>query len=266
MKLNPALIILVWTACIMSGCGTRPSHVLSEKKMENVLYDLYLADAEVEENYEIFANDSAKKQEILDAVFKKHKIKERDFDTSLVWYAGNLDKYYKIYQNLSNRYTTLADALREKQDLLTLKPAGEDQFNLWMGETTHTLRSADQLDNRITFRVDSGDFQLNDSYELRFNVLGIRDSIAPIVTFCLQNADTILSVRNDITANGTYSTVLTAPGDSITKVLYGSIYIPAKEKNILLSIYNFGIYQRKNVEAVSPNLELKRPTERITTY
>ena len=93
------------------ACTTKPVYVLSDKKMENVLFDLYIAEVEINENSGIFYNDSAKKQDLLQSVFKKHKISQARFDTSLVWYNANLKRYLKVNDQVTGRYNRWIDNL-----------------------------------------------------------------------------------------------------------------------------------------------------------
>lgn len=98
------------------ACTVKPAYVLSDKKMENVLFDLYIAQTEVGENSAVFYNDSAKKQDLLQSVFKKHKITQAKFDTSLVWYNAHMDRYMKINTQLTERYDRLINQLQSAID------------------------------------------------------------------------------------------------------------------------------------------------------
>ena len=100
---------------LLTACSQeRPSYVLSDRRMEDVLYDLNLVENAINDNYAVFSGDSARRQQLLDYVFQKHKITEQTFDTSLVWYNAHLDKYMKINENVDKRYAkVLADLLAE---------------------------------------------------------------------------------------------------------------------------------------------------------
>ena len=101
---------------IFLACTGKPNYVLSDRKMENVLFDLYIAEAEIIENSRIFSNDSTKKQDLLQSVFKKHKISQAQLDTSLVWYNANLKRYLKINTQVSERYGSRIDQLQAEID------------------------------------------------------------------------------------------------------------------------------------------------------
>lgn len=109
---------------LLSACTGKPAYVLSDKKMENVLFDLYLAEAGVNENFAHFRNDSARQQDFLQSVFKKHKTTQARFDTSLVWYNAHMQRYIKINTQLTARYNQLIHQLeaqaKRRERLLSL--------------------------------------------------------------------------------------------------------------------------------------------------
>ena len=73
----------------VAGCKVkRPSGVIPESEMENLLYDYHLAKSmgdnlPYSENY--------KKALYLDAVFRKHGTTQAVFDSSMVWYTRNTE-------------------------------------------------------------------------------------------------------------------------------------------------------------------------------
>ena len=72
----------------VAGCKVkRPSDVISESKMENLLYDYHVAKS-MGDNLPY--NENYKKTLYLDAVFKKYGTTEAVFDSSLVWYTLSL--------------------------------------------------------------------------------------------------------------------------------------------------------------------------------
>ena len=94
------------------ACTNKPMYVMSDKKMEDVLFDLYIVEVGINENSMVFYNDSVKKKELLQSVFKKHKTTQAKFDTSLVWYNANLKRYLKINTQVIERYDRWIDHLQ----------------------------------------------------------------------------------------------------------------------------------------------------------
>ena len=123
--------------------------------MEDVLFDFYVAEAEIKENSAVFYSDSSQKT-VFQAVFKKHRISEQKFDTSLVWYNAHLDKYMKINEKLTERYTILigklhleASQIRMPKNRLQFSELGLKDF------AASVLFSSIQLNDSNVFRNDT---------------------------------------------------------------------------------------------------------------
>lgn len=84
-------VFLVWTlfACQVK----RPETVLSDKQMEDVLYDYHIAKALGEA---LSYNENYKRVLYVESVYKKYGITEAQFDSSMVWYARNPEVLSKI--------------------------------------------------------------------------------------------------------------------------------------------------------------------------
>ena len=86
----------------VAGCKVkRPSDVISESKMENLLYDYHVAKSmgdnlPYSENY--------KKALYINAVFKKYGTTQAAFDSSMVWYTRNTEILSKIYDKVKKRH------------------------------------------------------------------------------------------------------------------------------------------------------------------
>ena len=216
--------------------------------MENVLFDIHMADAMVSGNYRDFSSEE-KKRELYAGIFKKHGVTQQQFDTSLVWYGRNLDKYLAIYSNLNKRYAVLTDSINariERQKKPAILP-DSNHINMWEGAKAFILTSLPGK-NMIDFNLDTVRLSPKEYHEFTFNILGVSDSIiAPFVTFGVGFPDTVFVKTKEITRNGLF-TVYLPPADSITNHpthLFGSIYLPSQKKNIRITIYNIGIYKRK---------------------
>ena len=52
------------------SCKNRPNEVMPRKKMENVMYDMYIAESIIDHNYQSF-NNPEKKEALINKVFQK---------------------------------------------------------------------------------------------------------------------------------------------------------------------------------------------------
>jgi hypothetical protein len=202
--------------------------------MEKVLYDLYLAEVTIEEHRFIFNNDSTAKQDLLNSIFKKHKITAQTFDTSLVWYNRNMEKYLKINNNVKERFSALSDNLKHQIEQIETEKRRAEMWNLFPDTISFFLQSPGFFQNRYVFKTDSVRVKTIHSYNLAFNVLGINDSIYPVLSFCLQTADTVFINKDTIRGNGFYSQTFSVPANREIKEIYGVFSIPDDEKALIL--------------------------------
>jgi len=212
--------------------------------MEKVLFDIHLAEAEINANYNIFYTDSARKQELLNSVLKKHKITEAILDTSLVWYSGHLDKYFKINNNLLKRFIESAETLKQKEGLLAIPnlPSDGRGFLLPVGKTRFLLRIGDLPHNAFTFKADTILNRYGGAYELQFNILGVSSSIKPVVTLCVQCIDTTFVKRDTISQNGSFKSSIDIIQGKQAKILHGSIYFPEVHPEMGIFIQEFILF------------------------
>jgi hypothetical protein len=225
-----------------SACGNRPSNVLSEKKMEDVLFDLYIAETEIRENSAVFSNDSLRKQQLLHSVFKKHRIPEQRFDTSLVWYNAHLDKYIKINNRLTERYAFLIEKLQKEREKIIAQQTTHDTTFLYVSPM-FMLQPA-WRENIHAFRLDTLRPDLQKKYNVELLAMGIRDSVKPVLTFCIQCNDTNFIHRDTIAQNGKFAKQYSVPGYHKVESIYGNIHLPARSETPVL-IGNFAVFQQK---------------------
>jgi hypothetical protein len=202
----------------LAACSGRPAPVLSDRKMENVLFDLYLAQTAVSENPNIFLNDSVRKQDLLQSVFQKHKISQATFDTSLVWYNAHIDDYLKLNARLAERYEGRIRGLQTAID-----------------REARRLRS-----DQDTVRFE--DLNLKDYFSPYFAAWLPVDSV-PVVDSLVQVVDSLVQ--------GADSVVQRSPADS-TKTfpeLQPFIQLSEKERTIPITQETEALRKRVVVEA-----------------
>jgi hypothetical protein len=210
--------------------------------MENVLFDLYIADTEIKENNVIFFNDSIRKQQLLNSVFKKHKISEQTFDTSLVWYNANLERYLKINNRLTERYALLIENLQKEREKIINRLTIHDTTFLHTSPV-FILQSA-LKENIYAFRLDTSHLNAQKKYNVEFLAIGIRDSIKPVLTFCIQCNDSNFIHRDTIARNGRFVGQYSVPPKHKVESIYGNLYLTDKNENPVL-FGNFTISQQQ---------------------
>ena len=239
-------ISFVLAVCFFSSCGNRPSSVLSEKKMESVLYDLYIAEIEIRHNASEFNRDTLLKGQLLESVFKKNRISKAKFDTSLVWYVANLEKYNKINDRLIARYDVEIALLQKQQEEIEKKKNETVTDTTFIYSPETIIIHPAYRNNLFSFIIDEK-VQLNKQkrYYIEFQTIGINNiTKPPIFTFNIQCNDTTYVYRDTIKEDIFYKKDHFLPLMKRAQKIYGSIYIP-EEINKPIFITNFNITQRK---------------------
>lgn len=169
MKLRLSLSLAV--LMLLSGCKpSRPGGVLSESKMENVMVDYHLAQGMAEA---AGADVDVLRYKYIQAVFRKHHITEETFDSSLIYYSANSEKFLQIYKKVTQRVEAQATIMgvdaQATQDRYANLTSQGDTANIWTDLKYHTLQ-INFLDNLYNFRMMADtSFHAGDRFLWRFN-------------------------------------------------------------------------------------------------
>lgn len=212
-----AILILV----IASSCSTRPKYVLSEKKMVEVFEDLYIAEAILKERKADFEQEELKKA-LMEGVLKKHKITQAELDSSLVWYADNINLYSQIQDTVSSQLQKRKEKFDEKsKKLYTYQSAG---FTTDL-PNHYTL---DANSPTFRFRIDSNSIGSFDTerFKFSFSTRGIDTIVHRInAKVYFKYKDTTVVEQRRLLADKHYEFLKPALGDSLLQEIYGYIHI-----------------------------------------
>lgn len=180
MRILHTLIILTALAVTVCSCKPgKPSGVLSDSKMEDVLYDFHLAQALARQMPTDSVDYYLRKYE--EAVYTKYGIDSQTFHTSLAWYERHTDNLAKIYDRLSERFGEGGNFTG------TVHAGGEagDTLDIWHGQPFVLLSS--QGVNHYTYE-EKADTSLHegDMLQWQFNAdwhyhEGAREAMAMLV-------------------------------------------------------------------------------------
>src|SRR5574344_498650 len=106
-----AILLMLVMACVPST----PSGILSKGEMEDVLYDMHIAQG-IYETREGGIASGADLIALRASVLKNHDIDKAEWDSSFNYYCRNTREMYEIYQSLSNRIDRNVVALGGKVD------------------------------------------------------------------------------------------------------------------------------------------------------
>ena len=193
---------------MLVGCSKTPDYVISENAMVELLSDLYKAEAMMEDDNSKYNSDSSKLV-LRQSVFLKHNVDQEKFDTSLIWYAHNLDVYGKVNEDVIEKLEKEKNKL-SKAEISTVatmasgdvKPSEPryrnvgDTADIWGGVRTWLLLPGFNR-NAITFDVKPDRENMRgDVYELALKICNIRKPIKLFVGVDYKDGSTSYQQKN----------------------------------------------------------------------
>lgn len=235
MRINASFLCLTLACFVLMGCKPkRPKGILSESKMEKVMVDYHLAQgmAEAAESGDV----EAARYKYIQAVFRKHNITEAAFDSSLVYYFENSEKFLEIYKNVSLKVQAQAEKFgvdaRATQNQYSHLTNQGDTANIWTDHTNACI-IPDKLHNIYQFVLTSDStYQAGDAFIWHFHTQyitpGIDREAFAVLTLQYEN-DSVVSVTQHIRGNNNFDIKYTPsePLDTVNlRKMNGFIFMP----------------------------------------
>ena len=247
-KIPAYLFIALALLALLFSCRNRPKEVLNRKSMEGLMYDVYMAEALIENDYQTY-DTPEKKEAFLQKIFEKHQVTQVQWDSSLAWYADRIDVYMKMNDSVKAR-------LQRKQQELDASITQQVQAQQFESHSespsyiphTYAFRRIGS-GSGFRFRIDSAEINTrftNPTLEFRYNVIGIPDDVqeAPLQSMLiLEYKDTTLYKPQQITQNKSYSTPVSRyiDGDTLTRIS-GFIHLKNTWRRLrYIQLYNIGL-------------------------
>lgn len=279
--------ILLLCVLMLVGCSKTPDYVISENAMVELLSDLYKAEAMMEDDNSKYNSDSSKLV-LRQSVFLKHNVDQEKFDTSLIWYAHNLDVYGKVNEDVIEKLEKEKNKL-SKAEISTVatmasgdvKPSVPryrnvgDTADIWGGVRTWLLLPGFNR-NAITFDVKPDRENMRgDVYELALKICNIRKPIKLFVGVDYKDGSTSYQQKN-YSVDGWHRCKIQSDSVRDVKRIYGYImynptayyvsYLDSVElirTHLDRTTYNTSMRQQKFIidKAVAGEKENKAPEE-----
>lgn len=215
------------------ACDKAPRGVIPESKMESLLVDLEIADAYIESHWDQFPDDSSKLV-LKQSIFSKHGVTPELYDTSLVWYARNMDVYIKVYDNAIGRLQKMRnspdmdspspDNGMGRNDAIKRSFAQQgDSADLWHASRRWTLTSGMES-GFITFDITPDkEYLTGDRYEFMFKLKPVRSVFRTFMAVDYQDGGTTL-VNHFSCNDGWNSLSLQSDSTRTVRRIYGYLY------------------------------------------
>lgn len=230
------LCLVCMLALAVVGCKVKkPNDVISDSKMENLLYDYHLAKSMGDY---LPYNENYKKALYLDEVFKKNGTTQAAFDSSMVWYTRHTEALSKIYEKvkkrLKNEQEVVGDLIAKRDNKPKVTKPG-DSIDVWPWQRMARL-TGEMMDNQYVFTLPTdSNYKDRDTlvWEVRYHFLEplLPDSLR-FVTMAMQviyDKDTI-NHWETVTEPGVRRIRLFADTLGAMKEIRGFIYYPVRNQ------------------------------------
>lgn len=182
----------------LGGCKpSLPAGVLSESKMESVLYDFHLAQGLVEHAPRDYNQDyETIRYELHQSVFRKHGITQEEFDNSMAYYMSDMEKMADIYRHIADRLEREAEALgvaAGPRDVYAFLTAEGDTANVWADRILFAVRNSRHENFQMWSLECDSTWQAGDDLLWRFQLQQITNSYGPGDLY----ADLVVTYTND---------------------------------------------------------------------
>ena len=222
-------ILFSFTACKLEI----PKDVLSEKKMEDFLYDYHIAKSMGDE---IPYNERYKRIVYVESVYKKHNITSAEFDSSMVWYTRNLESLSRVYDKVNKRLELEKESIDYLVSIRESRPMTSksgDSIDVWAWRNNYKLSSS-PLHNKLTFLLPSdSNFYDRDTLIWQatylFKDIPLNDSLFSFPVMSLQavyDNDSTVYAMKEIKESGHKQLLIYADTLGKLKEVRGSIYVP----------------------------------------
>lgn len=142
----------------------RPTGVVDNDKMAEVLYDYHLAQSMARANFD---STHYNMNLYTTSALKKHGMDTEDFDRSMEWYARHSHQLLEVYKLIDKRLSDETSSSVWREESITYSTTG-DTANVWNGRDCYLLSSKGV--NQFSFYLPADTLMgPNDKLEWQFN-------------------------------------------------------------------------------------------------
>ena len=146
------------------------NRVIDSKKMENLLYDIHVAEAVMDVKRVPSAKEMRRSH--YDYIFEKHKITRKQFEKSIKWYAANPKKMEAMYENVKKRIEKLQvdveNYVYHPEEKVLEANRMLDTVQIFKFEKQYNFKNSPSKDTLAFEIADRDYFALADRFILRF--------------------------------------------------------------------------------------------------
>lgn len=190
---------------VLCSCSSDSQEILSHGKMEDIIYDLHLAQGMADKGD--YDKRAMKEAEYRAAVLKKYEITQAEWDSSFTYYCRHADELHEIYNNVAER---MRDEIVSFGGEVALNGEGfsADTANIWNMERNFILVPNEPYNVKSYVIPADSTIKKGDRLTMQFSTQfvyqdGMRDVVA-VMAVTFQN-DSVASETRHATQQGTTS-------------------------------------------------------------
>lgn len=190
---------------VLCSCSSDSQEILSHGKMEDIIYDLHLAQGMADKGD--YDKRAMKEAEYRAAVLKKYVITQAEWDSSFTYYCRHADELHEIYNNVAER---MRDEIVSLGGEVALNGEGfsADTANIWNMERNFILVPNEPYNVKSYVIPADSTIKKGDRLTMQFSTQfvyqdGMRDVVA-VMAVTFQN-DSVASETRHATQQGTTS-------------------------------------------------------------
>ena len=269
----PMKIRLILIACLalMTSCGKEiPDDIIQPELMEDILYDYHLSLSMTQ------SSKNTEKEAQKNYIYKKYKISEALFDSSMVWYTRESKELMDIYQNLDNRFKRehahINRLLETREEEISHTSVSGDTVDVWRKGNIHWF-SRTPLNRQLAFEIRTDTtFHERDAFLWNMDYHFFAEGVVLMGRNVVYDNDSVIGMTKLIRTSGPQSIYLHTDSVYPIKKLNGFIYIPddsvSNEPKVLVHNITLTRYhqKQKSVEEVEEEIvteetknELQKP-------
>ncbi|MDL2303290.1 DUF4296 domain-containing protein [Dysgonomonas sp. OttesenSCG-928-D17] len=245
------IFIIITALLLLGSCSRRPSYVLSENKMAEVLYDIQIAQAIYNRSSEFGTNE--KKDALVEGVLRKHKVSQAELDSSLLWYSDNIAYYEAINDSVASRLSASNKKMMDKLN----KPKGKVRRTDLLIPPFYNLNTVTP-----TFAFDLDSFRIKkldlSRFNIRFDVQGLNalQKVEAAVFFTYK--DTLIKKIVPLDKNESYTFSKPHLADSLLKGVSGYVHLSDRGYDLPL---NISLYNISYIDSLSSNVPVQAQSD-----
>lgn len=214
----------------LGGCRKTPSHVIPPGKMASLLTDIYKSESTMDMNYKDYRADSSKIA-LREAIYRRHKVTEEDFDTSLYWYGHNIEEYMNVYDDVIERLQKEIDLSDAEVSRTTVTAIG-DSVDAWMLSPRFAVTN-NIVTKNLSFELFHDDnWEKGDNYTWNIKIIHTQSPVEMLLGAAYEDG-LIEWITNTANENGRFSYTFVPDSTKNLERVFGNINFTPQGKEIV---------------------------------